>query len=66
MTVELKVQYRQLWSNLRNLLYPMTIAEVRREQELSFERGDTVRAELIDLFLCELEAEFDGCETEEY
>jgi hypothetical protein len=43
----------QLRANLRNFLYPMNESEVRRERELSLERGDEVRADCIDDYLNE-------------
>ena len=48
---------RQLRQNVRNFLLPMTVAEVRRELELSIEAGDTARAGYVEEFLREVEAE---------
>jgi len=53
----------QLRQNVRNYLYPMTVAEIQRERELSVKAGDTVRARYVEEFLREIEDDFDGCET---
>jgi hypothetical protein len=54
----------QLRSNLRNFLYPMTETEIRRERELSIERGDEARADYIDEYLNEEFAGFHDWRSE--
>ena len=54
-----------LRQNVRNFLIPLTIAEVRRELDLSLEMGQTRRADYIAEFLRELEEDFAGCDTDE-
>ena len=49
--------YNQLRVNVRNYLLPMTVAEVRRELDLSIAMGDTARAGYVKEFLLELLAE---------
>lgn len=55
-----------LRQNVRNFLLPLTIAEVRKELEISVERGDARRAGYIEEFLDELEADFNGCDEDSY
>ena len=47
----------QLRANVRNFLVGLTMAEVRRELDLSVAMGDTARAGYIDEWLQELLAE---------
>ena len=54
-----------LRQNVRNFLIPLTIAEVRRELDLSLEMGQTRRADYIAEFLRELEEDFAECNTDE-
>ena len=48
---------RQLRQNVRNLLFPMTLAEMQIERVLSVERGDTERARYVEEFIREVEAD---------
>jgi hypothetical protein len=41
----------------------MTIPDVERELKLAIEHGDTERAEYVQNFLDELDADFNDCET---
>ena len=54
---------RAIRMHIRNFLLPMTIREVQVELDLSIARGDAVRTKYVNEFLCELYADFDGCET---
>jgi hypothetical protein len=51
--------------NVRNWLVPLTVAEVQDELDWAIEQGETEKAGYIEEFLHELEAEFDGCETDD-
>jgi len=51
---------RQFRQNVRNLLVPLTTAELQRELVLSVERGDTERAGYVEEFIREVEADFNG------
>lgn len=42
-----------LRDNIRNYLYPMTFEEMEKEHQISIERGDTERAELIREYIAE-------------
>ena len=52
-----KDTHPQLWLNIRNFLYPMTVSQMREEHRLSLERGDTVRAGLIQEYIEEAKAD---------
>jgi len=47
---------RQLRQNVRNLLLPMTVAEIQCELKLSVEVGDAVRAGYVKEYLREAQA----------
>jgi len=54
---EVVAMSKQLKQNVRNFLYPLTLAEMRDVLELSIEAGDTVRAGYVEEFIREVEAE---------
>ena len=55
-----------LRTNIRNFLVPLTMVEMQAELDISVEIDDTLRAEYIEEYICEVMADFNGCDISDF
>jgi len=53
------ISYRM---NVRNYLCGLTLPEMRKELAVSIEMGNAGRAQYIEEYIADVEADFDGCD----